>query len=113
MRIERQELYCHGCGKYVQFSVDLDMDGNHVFKCPNCEHEHCRVVKDGKITGVRWDRRNVPTIQVVTYTITVTNTSTWDTSGTGNMWLKQSWQDSTGTATYGTNSYTNTTAVWA
>jgi len=55
---ERQELYCHNCGKYVQFNVDMSLNGNHVLECPNCGHEHCRVVKDGIITGDRWDSRN-------------------------------------------------------
>lgn len=30
MNIERQELYCHGCGGYVQFNLDLSVDGNYV-----------------------------------------------------------------------------------
>jgi DNA-directed RNA polymerase subunit RPC12/RpoP len=51
-------LHCHECGKYVQFDLDLSMDGNHVLKCPNCGHEHCRVVQKGKITDTRWDQRN-------------------------------------------------------
>ena len=55
---ERQELYCHGCDRYVQFDIDLELDGNHVLECPNCGHEHCRVVRNGRITGDRWDSRN-------------------------------------------------------
>ncbi len=58
MNEERQELHCHNCNKYVQFIIDLSLNGNHVFDCPNCGHEHCRVVKDGVITSERWDRRN-------------------------------------------------------
>lgn len=60
----RQELWCHACEHYVQFVVDMRKDGNHVLNCPNCGHEHCRVVKDGRITDIRWDQRNGPTIQV-------------------------------------------------
>ena len=41
--IERQELQCHACGKYVQFDIDLSLNGNHVLNCPNCGHEHCFV----------------------------------------------------------------------
>jgi len=62
--IERQELHCHACGKYVQFDLDLSLNGNHVLKCPECDHEHCRVVKNGKITDDRWDQRNGQTYQV-------------------------------------------------
>lgn len=54
----RQSLECHACGGIVEFTIDFDLDGNHVFTCPNCKHEHCRVVKDGRITGERWDQRN-------------------------------------------------------
>src|ERR1700690_528754 len=57
-KIERQEIHCHNCDKYVQFTLDLSMNGNHVLKCPNCGHEHCRVVENGKITDTRWDQRN-------------------------------------------------------
>ena len=75
---ERQELYCHNCGKYVQFDVDMELEGNHVLTCPNCGHEHCRVVKGGKITEDRWDSRN-PTYQVSSSTTTFSTTSTWNT----------------------------------
>lgn len=51
--IERQELYCHGCGNYVQFNLDLGIDGNHGLRCPVCGHIHYRVVENGRITGIR------------------------------------------------------------
>lgn len=57
-RRRRQELYCHNCDHHVQFVVDMELDGNHVLNCPNCQHEHCRVVRDGRITEDRWDQRN-------------------------------------------------------
>jgi hypothetical protein len=63
-RRRRQELHCHGCNQWVQFLVDLEMDGNHVLHCPVCNHEHCRVVKEGVITDIRWDSRNGPTFGV-------------------------------------------------
>jgi len=62
--VQGQELYCHACGGYVRFDLDLALDGNHVLECPNCGHEHCRVVKGGVITDARWDRRNGPTYAV-------------------------------------------------
>jgi len=76
---ERQELHCHECNKYVQFDLDLDLDGNHVLTCPNCGHEHCRVVKNGKITEERWSsrNRNLATITVSQATVTTTTTSTY------------------------------------
>ena len=56
--IEKQELWCHECERYVQFDIDLSLNGNHVIVCPNCGHEHCRVVENGIITEARWGSRN-------------------------------------------------------
>ena len=64
MRLE--EIYCHACNKYVRFKIDETLDGNHVFNCPNCGHEHCRVMKNGQITGDRWTSRNGRTYAAVT-----------------------------------------------
>ena len=94
---ERQELWCHNCDNYVQFDVDMELNGNHVLNCPNCGHEHCRVVKDGIITDDRWDQRNGNTF-VVTGNITATATSatytivsTGTTTGTSAMFYASAW----------------------
>jgi hypothetical protein len=83
--IERQELHCHACQKYVQFDVDTEQSGNLVLECPNCGHEHCRVIEDGKITDQRWDQRNGAPYQGysgnVTLTIVITNAS-WTNQST-------------------------------
>jgi hypothetical protein len=55
MAIERQELQCTNCGKYVRFDMDFGLDGNHEITCPLCQHIHYRVVKNGKITEERWN----------------------------------------------------------
>lgn len=78
MSVERQELHCHECQRYVQFDLDLSLNGNHVLNCPNCGHEHCRVVKDGKITDIRWDTRNGNSFQVSASSMATTTTSTYD-----------------------------------
>lgn len=101
--IERQELHCHDCNRYVQFDIDVELNGNHVLECPNCGHEHCRVVDNGIITDVRWDQRNgnVPTYYVTAGTATTTATSI-DTTSTGSstystdMWLNTTTSASTG-----------------
>jgi len=90
--IERQELHCHNCDKYVQFDLDLSLNGNHVLECPNCGHEHCRVVKNGQITLDRWDSRNDNTIMVnsssCTYTtLSVDTTSSATCSYTNDLWF--------------------------
>ena len=53
-----QRMYCHACVKDFNIDIDMQADGNHVFKCFHCKHEHCRVVKNGEITSERWDSRN-------------------------------------------------------
>jgi hypothetical protein len=103
MKTEKQELHCHNCNRYVQFEIDLELNGNHVLACPNCGHEHCRVVKDGIITDVRWGQRNnsLPTYRVSTATSTVSSTyDTYSGTGTGtggNTFLYRAWMDTTTT----------------
>ena len=102
MMTERQELYCHNCGKYVQFDIDTELEGNHVLKCPVCGHEHCRVVRGGKITEDRWDSRN-QTYYVNPRNVSFTSTSTYTT------------YSSSSSATYSSSflytSWMNTTSV--
>ena len=75
---ERQELYCHACGRVVIFDIDMGLEGAHVLNCPNCGHEHCRVVRGGRITEERWDQRNGPRFRVTSVTLSSAST----TSGT-------------------------------
>lgn len=96
--IERQELWCHNCTRYVQFDMDMELNGNHVLECPNCGHEHCRVVKDGIITDDRWDTRNGNTYAISASSATTTTTSVTMTyysastgTGTGAYLLSSSW----------------------
>jgi hypothetical protein len=100
--VERQELHCHACNGYVQFALDTSINGNHVLACPNCGHEHCRVVKDGKISDVRWDTRNgaqnnLPVYYIST-SVTYTATSTVYATGSTSIYLMSA---STGTGWVG------------
>jgi hypothetical protein len=80
--VERQELWCHNCSRYVQFSVDLELDGRHIIKCPNCDHEHYRVVNKGVISEERWgSNNNVPSF-FATYLTSSTTSITASTSTT-------------------------------
>lgn len=56
--IQRTEIYCHECSKNFVAELDFSISGEYVIECPSCGHEHCRVIKDGKITGARWGSRN-------------------------------------------------------
>lgn len=80
--IEKQELFCHGCNSYVQFELDIEVDGNYTLDCPNCGHPHYRLVSDGRITGIRWDvepLNDLPVINIwptgLSDTATITNSS--------------------------------------
>ena len=79
---ERQELWCHDCQKYVQFDIDVALNGNHIIVCPNCKHEHCRVVENGKVTDIRWDSRNAGGWTGSTYMTTGMTTSSASTYAT-------------------------------
>jgi hypothetical protein len=97
--LTRQELYCHECGMYVQFTIDQNLDGNHVLECPKCGHEHCRIVKDGVITEDRWQSRNGNSSFTPTYSaikISYTTASTYTT-----------YSDSTTNITFSTSDLTN------
>jgi len=73
---ERQELYCHECGGYVQFDLDLSVDGEYKLECPKCGHEHYRVVKGGVITDQRWGQDPRQNRQYTNITVGITYTST-------------------------------------
>ena len=77
-KIEKQELHCHACDRYVQFEIDTSLNGNHTIKCPNCGHEHYRVVKDGIITAERWQSSGASYAVIAT---SFTVMSTWDSYG--------------------------------
>lgn len=51
----RTELYCHECSKNFSAVLDYNLEGNHEIHCPWCGHIHYRVIKDGKVTGDRYD----------------------------------------------------------
>ena len=53
----RTDLHCTECSKNFIAQLDESVDGNHVIECPHCGHEHCRVIRGGKVTGDRWTSR--------------------------------------------------------
>jgi len=98
--LERQELYCHNCGKYVQFSIDTELDGNHVLTCPDCGHEHCRVVRHGRVTDIRWGQRNtqIPTYQIAG-SITTSSTAAYTVMLDTSSYVRDSWYNASTTST--------------
>jgi hypothetical protein len=122
--IEVTELHCHECNGYIKFALDKGKDGLHTLICPKCGHEHCRIVKNGVVTGDRWDSRNKvldsqsggsPNIQY--WTIQV-DTSQWSSNswqsvgpvGSQDPYLQNAWgngQDGTAIVSGGTAYYAN------
>lgn len=97
--MEKQELFCHACGRYVRFDVPNN-DGRLIVICPNCSHEHYRIVKDGVITEERWGsaNRNMPTLYATSASSATTSfVGYYSTTGTSNSFIAQSWLNSTTT----------------
>ena len=93
MATERHELHCHACDKYVRFNMDLSVDGNYKIDCPNCGHDHYRVVRNGKVTDNRWGQsasQQWVSLPGTFYMNTMTATST-----SGNSFLADSWSNTT------------------
>ena len=101
--IERQELHCHNCDQYVQFNLDLELNGKHILNCPKCGHEHYRYVYDGKISDRRWgqDPSQNNVYNVFALTTTHTSVSTYSTYQGGSVYqggstfLYGAWMDLT------------------
>lgn len=53
----RTDMNCTECYKNFIVQLDFGIDGNHIVECPYCMHEHCRVIKNGEVTGDRWSSR--------------------------------------------------------
>lgn len=53
----RTDMNCSECSRNFIATLDMGLDGNHIVECPYCGHEHCRVIKAGKVTSERWESR--------------------------------------------------------
>lgn len=107
--IQRQELNCPGCRRTYRFDLDFKLDGNHEVICPGCGHTHYRIIVDGRITETRYQSYSNYAIYAATgyqmVATSSTNTS-YDTggtasgtmsTGTGSMFLRNAWMNSTST----------------
>jgi len=86
--IEITELHCHNCDGYIKFALDKGKNGLHVVLCPKCGHEHCRIIKDGVVTGDRWDSRNALDQQGQI----TSSTNTWTVTVSMDNYSTQGWQ---------------------
>jgi hypothetical protein len=95
---EVNEFYCHACNGYFRVELEMGLNGNHVVECPNCGHEHCRVIEGGRITADRWDQRNG--LGAISYTVTMSDYSATSAySGTGDSFIASSWVNTSASAT--------------
>ena len=93
MQVSRE--VCHNCSTKMVFELDMTLNGNHVIHCPECDHEHCRVIENGKVTGERWDSRN----NLQSYTLVAGYAQSATTYTPGDAFLTQAWDDSTAGST--------------
>lgn len=91
----RTKLGCHNCGGVFNVDFDETLNGNHIVKCPKCEHEHCRVIKNGEVTDDRWDSRNGGTFYVTGYGYSTASTTTSNYSPTASSVTYFAWSDIT------------------
>ena len=73
--VVRTEESCSNCHKLMIFTVNFDLNGDHVVVCPHCGHQHCRIIKDGVVTGDRWSSRSE--------SVEVPKDSIWDNTNIG------------------------------
>lgn len=78
----------------MQFTIDDELDGKHVLKCPACGHEHYRYVNKGRITDQRWGSANRP---VQSYQVPASTISYSAVSSTSSNSVYITWTYSTGT----------------
>jgi hypothetical protein len=45
------EFHCNDCNGYFTVNLNLEIEGDFLFVCPNCGHEHPRTVKKGEMVG--------------------------------------------------------------
>jgi len=91
----RQELACSDCGRRLVFDMNFSQDGNHEITCPACGHVHYRVVRNGQITGDRWQAA-MQTFMATNITVYSGGTTcdTWASNmnvGTATQFMRFSW----------------------
>jgi len=48
------EFWCSGgCSGYFRTKLRTNIDGDYIIVCPECGHEHFRIIRKGQITGDR------------------------------------------------------------
>lgn len=59
------EFWCWECKHYIYVKLNTGLEGNHIMNCPNCGHQHYRVVKNGIITGDRFNKDSVIADEII------------------------------------------------
>lgn len=87
----RTDMHCHQCSNVFVARLDSSIRGNHVVECPHCGHEHCRVIKNGEVTGDRWDSREIR-VDVPKHSVWKADSRPLVTSSAG-AFMRQLWLD--------------------
>ncbi len=53
-----QELYCNECRRYLRVKTKPWKNGKIIIVCDHCRHQHCRWVKNGRLSDGRWGVKN-------------------------------------------------------
>jgi DNA-directed RNA polymerase subunit RPC12/RpoP len=93
--IVRTDMYCTECRKNFIAKLDFSIEGNHEIICPHCGHEHCRVIKNGKITEDRWSSKQHNTVVAETQRIW-THTVLKATTSSAAEFLRERWLNKEG-----------------
>jgi len=59
------------CGKYFDTYLRRNMYGNYTIVCPNCGHNHFRVIKDGVVSDERHDEKHGAAVKIMGLVSTV------------------------------------------
>jgi len=88
----KTDLYCHSCSRNFVALLDYRLDGNHKIECPHCRHTHYRVIKDGVVTGERFDRDAGGTFDVTKRRIWKSSDNVLQCETTAaSMFIRRSW----------------------
>jgi hypothetical protein len=50
------EFECNDCNGFFRVNLNLEIEGDFLFVCPQCGREHPRTIRKGEMVGDPWDR---------------------------------------------------------
>jgi hypothetical protein len=100
--VMRTEIFCHNCQGYFWWDFDEEVNGDYKIICPQCGHDHYRVVRQGVETDERWDQSASQKCWSTVYVpASFYHTQSFETSATvacGGTYLSAAWMCSSTSA---------------